>query len=51
MELADEMRELREYGGQSAIDRKNVQLDADIDKIAAGYRAVDTAKRLNRKDR
>ena len=46
MDKADEMRELREVGGQSAIDKENKRLDAEIEKIARSYRAVDTAIRM-----
>jgi len=50
MEQADEMRELREVGGQSAIDREHIRqtklnVDFIINQIAKGYRAKDTQNR------
>lgn len=45
MDEADEMRELREEGGERAVQKEL------INKIARGYRAVDTAKRMEGGDK
>lgn len=46
MDLSDEMRQLRQIGGDSAVHKEHVR--QTIEQIAKCYRAVDTARQQNR---